>query len=167
MILSIDIEAAVPPFEQIRSQIAAMAAIGVLPPGTRLPPIRQLAADLGLAAGTVSRAYRELEAAGVLTTNGRHGSHIAQPPVLSQNERASRLRQAAAGYVLLAAQLGVSREDSLQTARAAIESLPELSGSAASDPACRLSCLTHTSKPAASIRARDGLPGARRASGSG
>ena len=123
MILSVDLEATVPPFEQIRSQIAAMAASGVLPPGTRLPPIRQLAADLGLAAGTVSRAYRELEAAGVLTTNGRHGSHIAQPPVLSQDERASQLRRAAAGYALLAAQLGASKQDALQTARAAIESL--------------------------------------------
>jgi len=102
LILSVDLEATVPPFEQIRSQIAAMAASGVLPPGTRLPPIRQLAADLGLAAGTVSRAYRELEAAGVLTANGRHGSHIAQPPVLSQDEGASQLRHAAAGYALLA-----------------------------------------------------------------
>lgn len=123
MILSVDLEETVPPFEQIRSQIAAMAASGVLPPGTRLPPIRQLAADLGLATGTVSRAYRELEAAGVLTTNGRHGSHIAQPPVLSQDERASQLRRAAADYALLAAQLGASKHDALQTARAAIESL--------------------------------------------
>jgi GntR family transcriptional regulator len=132
LILSVDLEATVPPFEQIRSQVAAMAASGVLPPGTRLPPIRQLAADLGLAAGTVSRAYRELEAAGVLTTNGRHGSHIAQPPVLSPYERASQLRHAAAGYALLAAQLGASKEDALQTATAAIESLHDLSGSAAS-----------------------------------
>ena len=120
MILSVDLEATVPPFEQIRSQVAAMAASGVLPPGTRLPPIRQLAADLGLAAGTVSRAYRELAAAGVLTTNGRH---IAQPPVRRPQARAGRLRQAAAGYALLAAQLGASKQDALQTARAAIESL--------------------------------------------
>jgi GntR family transcriptional regulator len=123
LILSVDLDASVPPFEQIRAQIAAMAASGVLPPGTRLPPIRQLAADLGLAAGTVSRAYRELEAGGVLTAKGRHGSHIARPPILSPDERATRLRQAAAGYARLAAQLGASKDDALQTARTAIDSL--------------------------------------------
>lgn len=127
MILSVDLDSAWPPYEQIRSQIAAMAASGVLPPGTRLPPIRQLAADLGLAAGTVSRAYRELEATGVLVANGRHGSHIARPPAIGQDQRDSQLRRAAADYALLAAQLGASREDALQIARAAFESLPATS----------------------------------------
>jgi GntR family transcriptional regulator len=123
LILSVDLDATVPPFEQIRAQIAAMAASGVLPPGTRLPPIRQLAADLGVAAGTVSRAYRELEAAGVLTAHGRHGSHIAQPPLLSPHERATQLHRAAAGYARLAAQLGASKQDALQTASTAIDTL--------------------------------------------
>jgi len=123
LILSVDLESTVPPFEQVRSQIAAMAASGVLPTGTRLPPIRQLAADLGLAPGTVSRAYRELEAAGVLVANGRHGSHIAQPPVISQDERENQLRRAAAGYALQAAQLGASKDDAIDMARTAIESL--------------------------------------------
>jgi GntR family transcriptional regulator len=50
VILSVDIGSALPPFEQIRTQITVMAASGVLPPGTRLPTIRQLAADLGLEA---------------------------------------------------------------------------------------------------------------------
>jgi len=123
LILSVDLESTVPPFEQFWSQIAAMAASGVLPTGTRLPPIRQLAADLGLAPGTVSRAYRELEAAGVLVANGRHGSHIAQPPVISQDERENQLRRAAAGYALQAAQLGASKDDAIDMARTAIESL--------------------------------------------
>jgi GntR family transcriptional regulator len=74
VILRVDPGSAVPPYEQIRTQVATMAATGVLPVGTRLPPIRQLARDLGLAGGTVARAYRELEAAGVIVTRGRHGS---------------------------------------------------------------------------------------------
>lgn len=114
-----------PLFEQVRSQIAAMAVGGVLPPGTRLPPIRQLAGDLGLAPGTVSRAYRELEAAGVVVANGRHGTHIAQPPVMSQDERENQLRRAAAGYAMLAAQLGASKDDAIDMARTAIESVSD------------------------------------------
>jgi GntR family transcriptional regulator len=73
MILSVDLESALPPYEQIRAQLMAMAASGVLPPGTRLPTIRQLSADLGLAPGTVSRAYRELDAAGVISARAGTG----------------------------------------------------------------------------------------------
>jgi DNA-binding transcriptional regulator YhcF (GntR family) len=113
VILSVDIESALPPFEQIRTQITAMAASGVLPPGTRLPAIRQLAADLGLAPGTVSRAYRELEATGVITARGRHGSHIARPPTMSPYECAIRLRRAAADYAQLAGQLGASPREAI------------------------------------------------------
>ena len=66
-----------PPFEQLRSQIAAKVASGDLSPGTRLAPVRTMAADLGLAANTVARAYRELEADGVVATHGRRGTVVA------------------------------------------------------------------------------------------
>jgi GntR family transcriptional regulator len=117
MILSVDLDAPLPPYEQIRAQITTMAASGVLPPGSRLPAIRQLAADLGLAAGTVARAYRELEAAGVIVTRGRHGTHIARPPLLTPGERADQLHQAAVSYAHLAMQLGASREESIRVLR--------------------------------------------------
>ena len=64
--LTIDPKAATAPFEQVRTQIAAAVADGRLDAGTRLPTVRQLAADLGLAANTVARAYRELEADAVI-----------------------------------------------------------------------------------------------------
>lgn len=65
------------PFEQVRRQIAEAAAAGLLAPGHRLPTVRQLAEDLGLAANTVARAYKELEADGVVETHGRHGTLVA------------------------------------------------------------------------------------------
>jgi GntR family transcriptional regulator len=117
MILSVDLDSPVPPYEQIRAQITTMAASGVLPPGTRMPAIRQLAADLGLAAGTVARAYRELEAADVLATRGRHGTHIARPPALSPDERAGQLHQAAVRYAHLADQLGAGPEETIRVLR--------------------------------------------------
>ena len=64
----------VPPFEQLRAQIATRAASGDLPAGTRLPTVRALAAELGLAANTVAKAYRALETDGVITTEGRRGT---------------------------------------------------------------------------------------------
>ncbi len=66
-----------PPFEQLRAQIASRAARGDLPAGTRLPTVRALAEQLQLATNTVARAYRELEADGVVVTEGRRGTSVA------------------------------------------------------------------------------------------
>ena len=57
MIVHIDTESAVPVFEQLRSQIERLIASGQLRPGSKLPPIRQLATDLNLARGTVNKVY--------------------------------------------------------------------------------------------------------------
>ena len=73
----IDTTSRVPPYEQVRTQVAAGAADGTLPAGTRLPTVRQLAAELGVAANTVARAYRELETDGVIVTQGRRGTFVS------------------------------------------------------------------------------------------
>ncbi len=75
--LEVDLGAGVPPYEQIRSQVLAHVAAGRLRAGDRLPTIRALASDLGVAAGTVARAYRELEASGVVATRRRTGTVVA------------------------------------------------------------------------------------------
>jgi DNA-binding transcriptional regulator YhcF (GntR family) len=76
MSIEIDPASGVAPYEQLRTQVATQAADGRLPAGTRLPTVRQLAADLGIAANTVARAYRELEADGVVVTHGRRGTFV-------------------------------------------------------------------------------------------
>ena len=80
MMIEVDPGSAVPPYEQLRQNITALVLGGGLAAGDRLPSIRQLANDLGLAGGTVARAYRELESDGVVTTHGRHGTLIKGPP---------------------------------------------------------------------------------------
>lgn len=76
----IDLATATPPYEQVQKQISSLIAIGQLASGSRLPTVRSLAADLGVAAGTVARAYKELEAAGLITTNRRQGTVVADAP---------------------------------------------------------------------------------------
>ena len=78
--LRVDLTSPVPVYEQIRSQVAALVAVGGLRPGDRLPASRDLARDLGIAVGTVQRAYRELEATGVVTSRRRVGTVVAEPP---------------------------------------------------------------------------------------
>lgn len=112
MIVEVDPGSATPPYEQIRAQVTTMITTGVLPTGTQLPPIRQLAADLGLAANTVARAYRELETAGLVTSRVRHGTTVApHTATLTRAEIRSRLQDAARSYAALARQLGVPPAD--------------------------------------------------------
>jgi DNA-binding transcriptional regulator YhcF (GntR family) len=82
----VDQESSTPPYEQIRSQLAAMIGDDRLPVGTRLPTVRQLAGEVGLAVNTVARAYRELEGTGLIETRGRHGTYVAP----GRNDASSR-----------------------------------------------------------------------------
>ena len=124
MILHLDPASAVPPYEQIRAQVARMTATGVLPAGARLPTIRQLAKDLGLASGTVARAYRELEAEGIIATRGRHGSFVADMVRTPRGDVPdTALSEAAEAFVVRVHQLGVDPTHALELARVAFESL--------------------------------------------
>lgn len=99
-----------------------MVVAGVLPVGTRLPTIRQLAADLGLAAGTTARAYRELEQAGLIATRGRRGTFVIQPrSSLPAPAVSGQLVRVARAFAMEAAQLGASRGEALAAARRALD----------------------------------------------
>ena len=107
----IDHDSAVPPFEQLRSQVATRVAHGDLPPGTRLPTVRQTASDLGLAVNTVARAYRELEADGVVVTQGRRGTFVASSFVGGTTEGPDAPRTAATEFVRVVRRAGLNRAE--------------------------------------------------------
>lgn len=103
----IDPHASVPPYDQLKQAVIADVDAGKLAAGTKLPTVRALAAELGLAPNTVARAYRELEALGVLDTRGRSGTFVSGDGV----ERAAR--EAAAAYLARLADLGLTRADAI------------------------------------------------------
>src|SRR5438067_1785134 len=72
MFLTIDTEDRRPIYQQVADGIKALIARGELKEGASLPPVRQLAADLGVNLNTIATAYRELQTEGLLTV--RHGS---------------------------------------------------------------------------------------------
>ncbi|MEH1026847.1 GntR family transcriptional regulator [Micromonospora profundi] len=119
VLISVDQDSPVPPYEQVRGQLAELIGDGRLPVGSRLPTVRQLAADLRLAANTVARAYRELEAAGLLETRGRNGTFVAP----GRDDALDRLQQAAAGYAAEARRLGVPPDRALALVRAALDAI--------------------------------------------
>jgi GntR family transcriptional regulator len=117
VILEVDPDAALPPYEQLRQQVTALVLGGALAPGDRLPAIRQLAKDLGLAGGTVARAYRELEADGVVSTHGRHGTVVAGPP--RRPPPPPELLDAARAYADRASRAGATVDAALTAVRVA------------------------------------------------
>jgi len=115
--VTIDADAATAPFEQVRTQIASAVAEGRLDAGTKLPTVRQLAADLGLAPNTVARAYRELETDSVVATHGRNGTFVRSEVVDEPNAHSSAAdtaRAAAADYVHSVRRLGLSSPEALR-----------------------------------------------------
>ena len=114
--IEIDPASPVPPYEQVRLRIAALAADGALAAGTRLPPVRKLAAELGLAVNTVARAYRELEQAGLVETHGRAGTLIT--PAAAGTPVAAR--QAAQRYAEQTRSLGLTPQAALALVEAVL-----------------------------------------------
>lgn len=116
MIVAIDPKSPTPPFEQLRGQVVEQVRTGSLAAGTRLPTVRRLAEDLGVAPGTVARAYRELEADGLIETRGRNGTFIR--PQGDPGEQAAQ--EAARAYADRILRLGVTPAQALAYARAAL-----------------------------------------------
>ena len=113
----VDTGSAEPPYEQVRRQIAEAVAAGRLVAGTRLPPVRRLAADLGLAANTVARAYRELEVAGLVETRGRGGTVVTG----AGDAHREAARAAASVYVAQTRRLGLGGDEIVALVRAAVD----------------------------------------------
>lgn len=124
--LKIDIEddAGIAPYEQVRAQISEQARAGALPVGYRLPTVRGLAEELGLAANTVAKAYRALESDGVIETRGRNGTFVAAAGSAADREAAS----AAQAYADRVRRLGLSEAAALAAARDALRAAYGASG---------------------------------------
>lgn len=119
--LRLDLSSPVPPYEQLREQLAGLISVGELRPGQRLPPVRQLAADLGLAPGTIARAYRELEQSGLVEGRGRRGTIVrASRTLTTQDEGQQRVLAAAQHLATLARDFGVGDETVLAAVRTAL-----------------------------------------------
>jgi DNA-binding transcriptional regulator YhcF (GntR family) len=116
----VDPHSGIAPWRQVRDQLVHLVRGGALPVGSRLPAIRQLAGDLGLAAGTVARVYRELEAAGVLHTARRAGTVVASVPEAPEiTKHADPLADLAAEYAARAAALGADPRTATEAVLAA------------------------------------------------
>ena len=111
-LLVLDLNSAIPPYEQIAAQIRAQIIAGRLRTEDELPSVRQLARDLRVAPNTVARAYDELERAGWARAEPRRGVRVSPGPLAPHAEARHRsLSEEVARLLLLAARLGLSAEE--------------------------------------------------------
>ncbi|MFE3905398.1 GntR family transcriptional regulator [Streptomyces sp. NPDC059153] len=116
--VSVNHASPVPPYEQLRAQLADLISIGRLTQGDRLPSVRQLASDLGLANNTVVRAYRELETAGLVKSRRGSGTQVIAPAATTDMK--AKLAEHASNYAAAARQLNATDEETLAAIRHAL-----------------------------------------------
>jgi GntR family transcriptional regulator len=118
MRLHISTRDAVPIYKQIVTQIKYMVASGRLRPGDEVPPIRVLAQQLLINPNTVARAYRELEAVGLLVSRRGSGTHVAEKgSPLGYAERLRVLTERVEGLLVEVDQLDFDTEDVIELIR--------------------------------------------------
>lgn len=103
-----------PIWPQLSQQLARRIIAGIYPPGSRLPPVRELAAEAGVNPNTMQRALAQLEQDGLAKADRTAGRLVTQD---TGTLEAARLREAEAvirDYFEAMAALGYSREQAVQ-----------------------------------------------------
>lgn len=101
-----------PIYRQVADEIKTLIARGQLTEGTQLPPVRQLAGDLGVNLNTIANAYRELQDEGLIAIKHGSGAVVASRTVTETGEEQLRrpLRTALTQLILA----GLRHKDILQ-----------------------------------------------------
>ncbi len=97
--LSLDRTLGVAVSAQLRGQLEYGIACGDIPRGARLPSVRELSHDLGVAHATVAGVYKDLLALGMIVTSRGRGTFVADAPTRPPGPDAARLNQLLAGAV--------------------------------------------------------------------
>ena len=66
-----------PIYEQVTDKFQILILNGILPPGSQMPSVRQLATELSVNPNTIQRAYMELEKLGLIYPVKGRGNFVA------------------------------------------------------------------------------------------
>ena len=111
--IRVDFRAQEPLYLQFARQVEQLVAGGGLNPGDQLPTVRELATELRINFNTVSRAYRILDEAGIISTQRGRGTYIWEMPSekTTQKLRLESLDWLTEQYISEAAKLGFNPEE--------------------------------------------------------
>jgi GntR family transcriptional regulator len=132
--LDVDTSAGTPIWRQIEEGVRRLLASGRLPVGTAVPSVRELARALRINPATVSKAYRRLTDAGLLTVRRGEGTFVAELPTGDRSvERRRLLEHGAEEYSRVARGIGASRDEAVQAMQDAWDELDDEGGEGGAD----------------------------------
>jgi len=109
MYITIDEADKRPIYLQVVDEIKGLVARGELEPGVALPPVRQVAADLGVNLNTIAAAYRELQREGLVTVRHGAGAFVSARQLPHQND--AELRKALRASLAHLTLVGLARSE--------------------------------------------------------
>lgn len=96
---------------QLTEQLTERIVSGVYPTGSRMPPVRELAAEAGVNPNTMQRALAQLEADGLVATNRTAGRTVTEDAEAVERVRGRLAEEKMELYVTGMATLGYSEEE--------------------------------------------------------
>ena len=106
-----------PIYAQLVAQIQNAIVSGTLPPGERLPSVRDLAAEAGVNPNTMQRAMAQLEQDGLAVANRTAGRTVTEDAAVIQEARRARAMAAVAECLRVLADLGYAPEEAAEIIR--------------------------------------------------
>jgi GntR family transcriptional regulator len=113
-----------PIYRQVADEIKGLIARGELSEGMALPPVRQVAADLGVNLNTIAAAYRELQKEGLVKVRHGSGAMVLARRVAQQND--GELRKALRASLAHLALAGLPRTEIVEIVNEEIRQLFKL-----------------------------------------
>ena len=103
-----------PIWQQLNQQLVRRILTGVYPPGSRLPSVRELAAEAGVNPNTMQRALAQLDQTGLTRTDRTAGRLVTQEQAVLEQARRQEAQVAIGQYFDAMAQLGYDRAGALE-----------------------------------------------------
>lgn len=103
-----------PIWPQLSQQLARRIIAGVYPPGSRLPSVRELAAEAGVNPNTMQRALAQLEQEGLAKADRTAGRLVTQDRQILESVRLREAQAVIQGYFEAMSALGYSRERAVE-----------------------------------------------------
>lgn len=110
-----------PIYAQLLEQIQMQIVSGQYSSGSKLPSVRELAAQAGVNPNTMQKAFAELERVGLIQTVRTTGRFVTEDTLLIQNIRQSLAREQLAAFFRNMEQLGYQKEEILSFLKTAYE----------------------------------------------
>jgi DNA-binding transcriptional regulator YhcF (GntR family) len=100
-----------PIYAQLTDQFRRRIVSGDLPPGSRLPSVRELAAQAGVNPNTMQRAMAEMERLGLVYSQRTSGRFVTEDEAVIRAQRRDLAREQIGTFLAGMAQLGFDRAE--------------------------------------------------------